>query len=272
MKWQTLHHPDISLPVLKRKAGQELITLLAGTSELLLSGGRSTAYSKCYPNNQAFLASAKRLQKLGLISISNSTSTLPEIRLTSAATNALPPYYTPNKYWDKRWNQWWYILMFDVPEKNRSYRNTLRKFLKTLRCGCLQKSVWVTPVDIRPEYDDLNRAVAVDSVAFLFEAKTVLGFGNQSVVIEAWDFDKIGQIQDLYIRTATENLAQLQAANSTEEETIQLLQIDNQAYAQAMLLDPLLPRELHPDGYKGETVFKIHSTLAQHAVKKFSGL
>ncbi|HKL21157.1 MAG TPA: PaaX family transcriptional regulator C-terminal domain-containing protein [Tichowtungia sp.] len=269
MKWKTLHHPDISLPIIKRKAGQELITLLAGTAGLLLSGGKSVIYSKCYPNNQAFLASLKRLRKQGLVTVTKQNGSMPEIKLSPSAITGLPPYYTPEKFWSKRWNKWWYILIFDVPEKDRSYRDTLRRFLKQLRCGCLQRSVWVTPADIRPDYDDLNRAAAIESVAFLFESKTVLGFGDQSVVREAWDFDQIGRIQDLYIQTAEENLARLKNTNPSDEEVLELLRTDNQAYTQAMLLDPLLPRELHPEGYNGEAVFKAHSTLCQKAVKQF---
>lgn len=268
MNWQTLHHPDISLPVVKRKSGQELITLFAGTAELLLSGGRNSIYANCYPNQQAFHASVNRLKKQGLIATTKTDGTMPQIKLTQTAQDSLPPYYTPEKFWKKPWNNRWYILMFDVPEKNRLYRDTLRKFLRKLRCGCLQRSVWVTPTDIRPEYDDLNRAAAVDSVAFLFESQTVLGFGDQSVVLEAWDFSGLNQIQELYIRTANENLSLLKNNDPAPDEIMRLLQLDNTAYSQAMLRDPLLPGKLHPQGYRGEAVFRVHSELCQQAAKQ----
>lgn len=268
MNWEHLHHPDISLPVIKRKAGRELITLLSGTAELLLSGGRSTLYAKQYPNDSAYRSSVDRLRKQGLITVLKTDASMPTLKLTHAALNSLPDYYTPEKFWNKRWCKRWYILMFDVPEKDRAYRDTLRKFLRKLRCGCLQKSVWVTPVDIRPDYDDLNRAAAVESVAFLFESRTVLGFGDQSVVQEAWNFEKLRQIQDLYIRTAEKNLNRLREITPTEKEIMQLLQTDNIAYSQAMCLDPLLPRELHPKGYIGETVFKTHTSLYRQAIKQ----
>ena len=41
--------------------------------------------------------------------------------------------------------------------------------------GCLQKSVWVSPRDIRPEHDDLVKGIRVNFYAYLFEATTVLG-------------------------------------------------------------------------------------------------
>ncbi len=268
MKWKPFHHPDISLPVIRRKISEELITLLAGTSELVLSRGLSSIYGGCYPNTHAFHSSVSRLRKKGLITSSQTDGSLPSLKLTHEAIAKLPPYHNPYKFWNKRWNKWWYILMFDVPEKDRSYRDTLRAFLKQRQFGCLQRSVWVTPTDVRADYDDLNKAAAVDSVAFLFEAKTVLGFGNQSVVIDAWNFTKINQIQELYIRFVSENLTQLQKEPVSENEILQLLRMDNLAYAQAMSIDPLLPKELHPVNYAGLQVASLHRELSCQAIEK----
>jgi DNA-binding transcriptional regulator PaaX len=268
MQWEPFHHPDISLPVIRRRACDELITLLAGATELLLSRGLSPLYKSCYPSRRAFDASTTRLEKAGLITRSNAHGDLPQIFLTDTARQALPAYFHPQKHWNARWNQWWYILMFDVPEKNRAYRDTLRAFLKQRRLGCLQKSVWVTPIDIRPDYDDLNRAAGVDSVAFLFESRTVLGFGDQSVVTEAWDFKSINRLQKFYLQFASENLNQLNQAAVTESGIVQLIRMDNLAYAQAMSNDPLLPKELHPADYVGMQVAEAHQALLTEAVRR----
>lgn len=265
MKWKTFHHPDISLPVIRRKAGEELLSLLAGTAELMLSGGKSTLYKTCYPSMSAYTSGISRLRKMGLISTQKTDGSLPALKLTSEAKKQLPPYLQPNKLWNKRWGKLWYILMFDVPEKERSYRDTLRNFLKQRHFGCLQRSVWVTPRDVRADYDDLNRVASVDSVAFLFEARTVLGFGNQSVVREAWGFNRIHKIQQLYIEFANENLTRLKEGSCSESELIQLLRMDNLAYAQAMSIDPLLPEELHPESYEGPRVVQLHLEISRQA-------
>ena len=268
MQWLPFHHPNISLPVIRRKAGEELMTLLAGTTELVLSSGLSTIYRGCYPNTRAFDASVSRLRKKGLIATSKTDGSLPSLNLTHEAKAKLPPYYNPHKFWNRRWNKWWYVLMFDVPEIDRPYRDTLRAFLKQRQFGCLQKSVWVTPLDIRADYDDLNRAASVDSVAFLFEAKTVLGFGNQSVVREAWNFNRIDRIQELYIQFANENLTRLNKTSVPENGILQLLRMDNLAYSQAMSIDPLLPEELHPASYAGMRVAELHRELTCWAIEK----
>jgi phenylacetic acid degradation operon negative regulatory protein len=270
MNWTSLHHPDICLPVVRRKAADELITLIAGTAELVLTRGASCIYRSCYPSSSAYDKAVRRLEKNGLLAQAKSDCTLPTLTLTQTAKNRLPDYFNPEQHWSKRWNKWWYVLMFDVPESQRQYRDTLRAFLKKKRLGCLQRSVWVTPQDIRADYDDLDKGAAVDSVAFLFEARTVLGHGNHSVVREAWNFDHLFKIQNLYIHTANENLTTLQENSFTEDELLQLLRIDTLAYSQAMTLDPLLPQELHPEKYIGEKVFLTHQTLIQQITNKLT--
>lgn len=268
MQWKSFHHPDISLPVIRRRVSDELITLLAGTSELLLSRGLSTIYGNCYPNRHAYHASVSRLRNRGLVATEKSDGSLPSLKLTPEAKAQLPSYYAPQKFWNKKWSSRWYILMFDVPEKDRSYRDNLRAFLKLRHFGCLQKSVWVTPRDVRADYDDLNKAASVDSVAFLFEAQTVLGFGHQSVVREAWDFYRINQLQQFYIQAAEENINRLDEVSDPEPEILQLLRMDNEAYAQVMSIDPLLPKELHPAEYEGMRVADLHRELCRRAIEK----
>jgi DNA-binding transcriptional regulator PaaX len=267
MEWTHLHHPDISLPVIRRRVGEEIIHLLAGTTELLLSRGLSTLYRGCYPNTHAYHAAISRLKKRGLVATGSKEGKMPEIRLTPEARKCLPCYLTPENFWNRKWNKWWYVLMFDVPETNRPYRDTLRSFLKARRLGCLQKSVWVTPEDIRSDYDDLNRAAAVDTVAFLFEARTVLGFGAQSVVQAAWDFNQITSRQNQYICTANENMDRLKSIHVSEESILQLLRIDHMSYSQAMKEDPLLPESLLPPDYAGVKAKEAHDKLTCKAIE-----
>ncbi|VGO14463.1 hypothetical protein PDESU_03025 [Pontiella desulfatans] len=129
--------------------------------------------------------------------------------------------------------------------------------------------MWVTPRDIRPEYDDLDRAAAVDSVAFLFESRTVLGHGNQSVVEAAWNFDRIKDVHQRYCDFVNENLAFLDRAGFSDEELVRLLRMEDQAYGQSMALDPLLPAELLPNGYAGSQVFALHQELIQRIATRF---
>ncbi len=257
------------MPVVRRKAGEELVSLVGGIAAVVLSRGASEIYGHCYPNRKAYYASVSRLKKKGLVVQSKTDGSMPTLRLTDDGRSRLPPCFDPHRFWDRKWNKWWYLLMFDVPEKDRAYRDVFRKFLKKERLGCLQRSVWVTPRDIRPEYDDLDRAAAVDSVAYLFESRTVLGYGNQSVVQEAWNYDRIGELHEQYIEFANENLLLLEEGVHSDEELVQLLRMEGLAYCQAMDTDPLLPSELLPDKYLGKRAYARRQQVLKAIASNF---
>lgn len=49
-----------------------------------------------------------------------------------------------NKKWDKKWR----ILIFDIPERKRKFRDNLRITLLNIGFRQLQKSVWIFPYDV----------------------------------------------------------------------------------------------------------------------------
>ena len=53
--------------------------------------------------------------------------------------------------WDKKWR----VIIFDVAEDKRKYRDFLRRELKWLGFLELQKSVWIFPFDVEKELRDL---------------------------------------------------------------------------------------------------------------------
>ncbi|QQG46256.1 MAG: hypothetical protein HYY55_00200 [Candidatus Niyogibacteria bacterium] len=55
----------------------------------------------------------------------------------------------PSKYdWDGKWR----IIIFDIPERLRKYRDFLRTELKTLNFYPIQKSVWIHPLPIPEDF------------------------------------------------------------------------------------------------------------------------
>jgi phenylacetic acid degradation operon negative regulatory protein len=163
-------------------------------------------------------------------------------------------------------------MMYDIPEVDKRYRNELRKFLKRMRMGCLQKSVWVTPRDIRPEFDDLAKAASLGGFAYLFEARTVLGLPSRRVVEDSWNFDRLFLLQEHYCKVVQKNVQQLQAAQYSNEELSQLMRLAVDAYHSAFCEDPLLPVALLPANYLGREVLLQHRKLFQLIDEQFDSL
>jgi len=228
--------------------------------EILLTNGRSLLWNHSYPSQTAFNMAMSRLKKDGLLVSYEDEVRLPRLKLTSTGKKSLPAYHHPEKHWNIDWNGIWYVLIFDVPEAQRHYRDNLRRFLKKIHMGCLQKSVWVTPKDIRPAYDDLEQAANVHAVSYLFEAKTVLHLDTEEIVNNAWNFGQLQELHDRYLEVFGRNLTLLSQDHS-EDAVLLLLNQEAEAYVQCMMNDPLLPSSLLPRHYKGKQVYKLHSKI-----------
>ncbi|MDF7800227.1 PaaX family transcriptional regulator C-terminal domain-containing protein [Pontiellaceae bacterium B1224] len=261
MDWISFHHPDVSWPVVRRRAGVEFMELLELTSLFLSRGGWGLINRNCYPNKAAYQNATSRLRKNGLIIHRNDGAETPKLVLSDTGRQLMPFYFDPEKYWNKKWNGIWYLMMYDIPEVDKRYRNVLRKFLKRMRMGCLQKSVWVTPRDIRPDFDDLAKAASLDGFAYLFEARTVLGLPSGRVVEDAWNFDRLFLLQQHYCRMAEINMERLLDAQCSEEDLSQLIRLAVDAYHSAFCEDPLLPNVLLPTNYLGREALLQHRKL-----------
>lgn len=272
MNWIRLHHPDISLPVIRRRAGIEIIEMLEVASSFFTQGSWGLVNRSCYPNRSAYSNATSRLHKHGLIIKRSQSGKTPRLLLSEAGKNSLQDYFSPEKKWKQKWNNIWYLLVYDVPEVDRKYRNVLRQFLKRLHMGCLQQSVWVTPHDIRPDFDDLATAANIGTFAYLFESRTVLGLSNRQIICDAWDFDHLYSIQELYCSVMEQNITHLKTQAFNAKELAELIQIALNAYHSAFAEDPLLPKTLHPADYLGIKVLATHRSLFHLIDQQLSNL
>ena len=132
--------------------------------------------------------------------------------------------------------------------------------------GCLQKSVWISPHDIRPQYDDLKQTVHIEFDSYLFEATTVLGQSQQDLVLNAWDFDELWRRQQWYLKVCAHNMEVLEHCAGRRVLLEELAREEVNAYEVVMELDPLLPQVLLPQIYSGERVLVMHKTFI-HTVR-----
>lgn len=83
----------------------------------------------------------KRLIKDGLLRQSGET-----LFLTKKGIGVLSLYQGGKKHTQKRrWDKRWRVLIFDIPERMRSYRARIREALRGYGFLLLQESVWIYP-------------------------------------------------------------------------------------------------------------------------------
>jgi phenylacetic acid degradation operon negative regulatory protein len=256
-----LHHPDVSLTVVRRRAADFFLDLVMFYGEVAFTRGRSLTWSSCFRSHAACRTAVSRLRKKGVVTIARRRDG--RRVLCVAPGHEVPPALHPETYWRKPWDGLWRVLVYDVPEAERSFRNGLRRFLCRLRMGCLQQSVWISPWDIRPDYADLQTTLDLDTISVLFEARTVLGRSSSDLVREAWDFEYLSSVHRAYIANCDEHLKQLRSAADSHERVEAIARQEMMDFLHAMASDPLLPRKLLPATYSGFEAYERHTQVMQ---------
>ena len=107
-------------------------------------------------------ATIKRLESQKLISWSETDGEL-RLVLTENGKRKVLQYRLNEMKIEKtpKWDGLFRIVIFDIPEKKKVARETLRKKLKELEFQQLQKSVFVTPYECRDEIDFLKNVYEV---------------------------------------------------------------------------------------------------------------
>ncbi len=71
------------------------------------------------------------------------------------------------------WDGYWRIVLFDIPEKNKSTRETLREKLRTMGLYKLQDSVFVSPFPIQAEIEMFCEIFSIASGVRCIESKNI---------------------------------------------------------------------------------------------------
>ena len=262
MNWVSFfEHPDFCWPVIRRRTCDRILELFAGYLDMATRRGVALTWSHAFPRRDSFRSAAYRLRKKGLIVTKGVGDGAVSLALAPAASDRLSPVHKPGRIWKRGWAGDWFLLVYDVPEANQTYRNELRGFLRRMRMGRFQKSVWVSPWDIRPEFDDLVNAAGIRRYAELFRSRSVLGRSPLDIVEASWDMEDLHQAQSWFIGVCRRNLDILLSQRLDKADLEMLAREEMSAYVQVMEMDPLLPEELHPASYLGQDVVNIHQTL-----------
>lgn len=107
------------------------------------------------------------LKKRGYIEIKNLKENK-GILLTQEGTERVFTLRQKNEKKQKRTDNKWEMIIFDIPERKRYLRDLLRIKLYSLGYKMLQQSIWVSPYDIYKETEKFLREYSLDQYVRLF--------------------------------------------------------------------------------------------------------
>ncbi len=236
--------------------GSKSLEIIGILSDLALYGG-SLATSKlaklCFAGHggspRAYATLLKRLEANGLIELDKSGSTDPKDWVPQLTSNGMeahaPP--SPEQSWNAGWDGKWRLLTFDLPTHDSLSRNRLRGWLKALRFGKVQGSVWINHrslAEIRQSFAQQN--VPPDGI--LCMEGTFWAEGSSKEYIEkAWPLDQMQKTYADYLQFLDSN-----ASVTTSFPAYQTWKAkEKRLWNLALSLDPLLPQEIWTQTNRG---------------------
>lgn len=111
------------------------------------------------------------------------------LRLTSVGRNRVKRDF-PVTSLTKEWNGRWTLLIFDIEEKSRTVRDSLRNKLRSIGFGMLQESVWITPLPIGEDVWEFIESIGLKHHVFVMEI-LALKLGNpKELARKVWHLDR----------------------------------------------------------------------------------
>ncbi|MED4602026.1 PaaX family transcriptional regulator C-terminal domain-containing protein [Paenibacillus validus] len=182
---------------------------------------------------------------------------------------------TPHK-----WDGYWRILTYSMPEEKRELRNQVRKELVWTGFGMISNSTWVSPNPLERQTLEMIKTYQLEAYTMLFSASTVMSHSDSEVVKRGWDFEAIANEYVPFIQKYREKFADLQARiwdNSLTDRDcfIERTELVHE-YRKFLFLDPLFPSELLPGDWTGNTareLFRsVHQIVSVGAVRYFESV
>ncbi len=208
---------------------------------LLLYGGVPKRWKR-----HNFERAAKRMLKTGDIE-KVITSGKPVLKLTSEGKEKWSREFPLFELSQKAWDRWWRMVAFDIPNKFKGRRTSLREKLKEFGMGKLQESLYITPYDFGLDLQEFIETHELSEYVEVFEMRHTFGSDSQTLAWKVWQLDKLEEkYEDLMQQL--EKKPKFTSKDKLEYQT---------QFEQIILCDPLLPRELLPKDWIGFKVRKL---------------
>ncbi|WP_432194560.1 PaaX family transcriptional regulator [Streptomyces sp. bgisy027] len=159
----------------------------------------------------------------------------------------------------------WVIVSFSVPEAEREKRYTLRKRLVWLGMGQLDSGLWIAPARTLPTVLKWVRRLGLEQYVDAFTARHE-GLGDTAALVRrAWNLEELAASYDRYLRSWSPVLAALREPGRVTEppDAFAVHTLALEQWMRFPYLDPGLPAQLLPEGWRGEAAQELAHGLRE---------
>ncbi|MEB3100167.1 phenylacetic acid degradation operon negative regulatory protein PaaX [Ferviditalea candida] len=179
-----------------------------------------------------------------------------------------------------KWDGYWRILTYSVPEEKRDLRNQIRKELLWTGFGLMSNGTWVSPNPLEEQIMEMVRTYDLYDYTMLFSSASVISHDNQYIIEKGWNLHEIQSEYQTFIETYKPKYEQLKDRvwdNTLTDveafvERIYLVHI----YRKFLFKDPGFPMDFLPSAWNGNVArdlfWHIHQLISTQAVRYFESV
>ena len=196
-----------------------------------------------YPASNSVKSSFYRLRKEGLVETFKLPDGTLEAKITKRA-EGIVPWIRLYRLSRKKWDGYWRVVAFDIPEESRKVRRLIRMELRQLGFRQFQRSIWISPLPIRKEVMEFLASLKLGGRAIVFETKNLWVGDMERMIERVFGLDVLRQRWNNWIRRVKKgkgNKSQL------KEEFVDLV-----------VESPLLPVDLYPQDWPVEKACRVY--------------
>ncbi|AHC51961.1 repressor [Sulfolobus acidocaldarius SUSAZ] len=205
----------------------------------------------------AIRAGLFRLRQKGLVDmIDRRRCSLSEAGLYRLQEGMKRVYERRNGEWDGKWR----IVVYNIPESNRSVRDEMRKTLKWLGFGYLAQSTWISP---NPVEESLTKFInelkdnRTNVDIFFFISDFV---GNPlEMVRKCWDLKEVEEKYKEFVNQWNKVMENISSLKPNEAFITRIKLVHE--YRKFLHIDPNLPKDLLPPNWIGYEAYELFQKL-----------
>ena len=173
-------------------------------------------------------------------------------RLTGAGKKELFRLYPVLEIDQEKWDGFWRVIIFDIPESKRSSRDSLRKEILKQGFGRLQNSTYISPYEFSKSFMNFLQVKGLVGSVLLMEAKQK-HLGNPKMLAgKVWE---LGDIQKEYLSVIERLSTRFGISDKRKRE--EFLKKIYSKYLKTVIKDPFLPKELLSKDWPAEKCKKF---------------
>lgn len=159
---------------------------------------------------------------------------------------------------DRRWDGWWRILTYSVPESMRNRRDELRRELSWTGFAPLAQGAWITPNPLEEALQDLVGRYEMEPYVATFLSRHAGPGTPQELVQRCWDLDGIQRSYDRFVSEWEPRAEAFERNGGQMPEACFVERISLvHDYRKFLFVDPGLPAELLPEGWRGHDARRL---------------